>query len=41
MALNSRMPQSLRKWGCDRLYLTFGNALPPTRATAKPIRSRG
>lgn len=29
IALNSRMPQPLRKWGCDRLYLTFGNALPP------------
>ncbi len=27
--LNSRMPQPLRKWGCDRLYQTFGNALPP------------
>ncbi|MGV8939194.1 MAG: hypothetical protein ACOH2J_18910 [Allorhizobium sp.] len=27
--LNSRMPGPIRKWGCDKLHVTFGNALPP------------
>jgi hypothetical protein len=27
--LNSRLPQPLRKWGCDRLHTTFANTLPP------------
>ncbi|MBP2550001.1 hypothetical protein J2858_002934 [Neorhizobium galegae] len=27
--INSRMPGPLRKWGCDRLHVTFGNMLPP------------
>lgn len=29
IAINSRMPGPLRKWGCDRLQATFLNALPP------------
>jgi hypothetical protein len=29
IALNSRMPEPIRKWGCDRLHATFGNGLPP------------
>lgn len=29
IALNSRMPTPVRKWGCDRLHATFGNVLPP------------
>jgi hypothetical protein len=27
--LNSRMPEPIRKWGCDRLHETFANTLPP------------
>ena len=27
--LNSRMPGPIRKWGCDKLHVTFGNVLPP------------
>ncbi len=27
--LNSRMPQPIRKWGCDRLHATFGDVVPP------------
>ncbi len=27
--LNSRLPQPMRKWGCDRLHATFGDMLPP------------
>jgi hypothetical protein len=27
--LNSRLPGPLKKWGCDRLHETFGNAVPP------------
>lgn len=27
--LNSRMPDPIRKWGCDKLHVTFAGALPP------------
>ena len=27
--LNSRMPDPIRKWGCDKLQATFAGALPP------------
>ena len=27
--LNSMMPEPIRKWGCDKLHLTFAGALPP------------
>ena len=27
--LNSRMPDPVRKWGCDKLQATFAGALPP------------
>ncbi len=27
--LNSRLPQPIRKWGCDRLQATFSGMLPP------------
>jgi hypothetical protein len=27
--LNSRMPQPIRKWGCDKLHGNFPNAIPP------------
>jgi hypothetical protein len=27
--LNSRMPEPIRKWGCDKLQATFAGALPP------------
>lgn len=29
IALNSRMPEPIRKWGCDRLKASFPNSLPP------------
>lgn len=29
IAINSRMPGVIRKWGCDQLQQTFKNALPP------------
>ena len=27
--LNSRMPQPIRKWGCDKLHANFAGAIPP------------
>lgn len=27
--LNSRMPEFVRKWGCDQLKANFANSLPP------------
>lgn len=27
--LNSRMPDPIRKWGCDKLRSNFGGAIPP------------
>lgn len=27
--INSRLPASLSKWGCDKLHVTFGDVLPP------------
>ncbi|TCQ08802.1 hypothetical protein C8J34_103190 [Rhizobium sp. PP-F2F-G36] len=27
--INSRLPASLSKWGCDKLHVTFGNVPPP------------
>ncbi|HBF31982.1 hypothetical protein [Rhizobium sp.] len=27
--INSRLPDPLNKWGCDRLHATFGNVPPP------------
>jgi hypothetical protein len=27
--LNSRMPDPIRKWGCDKLQAKFAGALPP------------
>ncbi|MBP1878381.1 hypothetical protein J2Z84_001685 [Agrobacterium rubi] len=32
--LNSRMPAPIRKWGCDKLHQTFGNAVPPLGCSA-------
>ena len=27
--LNSRMPEPIRKWGCDKLRSNFSSAVPP------------
>ena len=27
--LNSRMPIPIRRWGCDKLHVTFAGAIPP------------
>lgn len=27
--LNSRMPEPIRKWGCDKLRSNFASAVPP------------
>ncbi len=27
--LNSRMPDALNKWGCEKLHATFGDVVPP------------
>ncbi|CAM5768923.1 hypothetical protein [Bosea minatitlanensis] len=29
IALNSRMPGPINKWGCDKLHAQFDSALPP------------
>lgn len=29
IALNTKMPTPLRKWGCDKLQARFAGALPP------------
>ena len=32
--LNSRMPEPIRKWGCDKLQRTFVGAIPPYGCSA-------
>jgi hypothetical protein len=39
--LNSRMPMPIRKWGCDKLHATFGNAVPPYGCQAPDDPGRG
>lgn len=33
--INRYMPKPIRKWGCDQLHKTFGNALPPYGCAAE------
>jgi hypothetical protein len=37
--LNSRMPDPIRKWGCDKLHETFPKALPPNGCQADDGKS--
>lgn len=40
IGINSRLPQPLRKWGCDKLHATFGNVLPPYGCQAEGSEGR-
>ncbi|MFL0694839.1 MAG: hypothetical protein ACJLUP_23020 [Agrobacterium tumefaciens] len=37
--INSRLPQFLRKWGCDRLQQSFPDSVPPYGCGTSDSRS--